>query len=382
MASKNYYETLGIDKSASDDEIKSAYRKMAKKYHPDLNKDNPDAAEKFKEVNEAYEVLSDKTKKANYDQYGDPNGANFNDFFGGRGGAGNAQGGGFEFEGGFGDIFSDIFSAFGGGMGGATQRAARGEDINVELTISLKDACFGVTKEILITKLETCSCCNGTGAKNGTEFTTCPDCGGKGRVRYQQNTLFGTTIREAECRTCGGTGKKIKEKCTDCGGKGYKKVSKPISVKIPAGIDNGQTLRMKNEGNAPQRPGVNGDLNILIKIAPDKFMTRQGIDIYMDVYVPYTTLMLGGKIEIPTLDGKQVLEIKELTQSGTIMRLKNKGSKQLHREYRGDMLVTLKAETPKALDKKQKELLSQLEKTYKDSDFVRYSKYQENLKKY
>lgn len=380
MASKNYYEILGIDKNASEDEIKSAYRKMAKKYHPDLNKDNPDAAEKFKEVNEAYEVLGDKTKKANYDQYGDPNGANFNDFFGGRGNG--QQGGGFEFEGGFGDIFSDIFSAFGGGMGGSAQRTAKGEDINVELTISLKDAAFGCNKDILINKYESCASCKGTGAKNGTEFVTCPDCNGKGRVRYQQNTLFGTTIREAECRTCAGTGKKIKERCTECGGKGYKKVSKQVSVKIPAGIDAGQTLRMRGEGNAPSRPGVNGDLNILIKVAPDKFMTRNGIDITMDLYVPFTTLMLGGKVEIPTLDGKQILEIKELTQSGTIMRLKNKGCKQLHREYRGDMLVTLKAESPKSLDKKQREILKDLAQSYKDSDFARFSKYQDNIKKY
>ena len=363
MASKDYYGVLGVEKNASDDEIKSAYRKLAKKYHPDLNKDNPSAAEKFKEVNEAYEVLGDKQKRSNYDKFGNAEGANFSDFFGGNGGGfsgGFSSGGGF---GGFGDIFGDIFSAFGGGSGARAQ-TARGEDINLSLNISLKESAFGTTKDIRVTKLQECSHCKGTGAKSGTAFETCPDCKGAGRVRFQQNTIFGTTIREGICNTCKGTGKKVKEKCAECSGKGYSRVNKVVSVKIPAGIDNDQVLRMRGEGNAPTTKGVAGDLNIKIKIDKDKMLTREGKDITLTVYVPFTTLILGGKVEIPTLDGKYNLEIKELTQSGTVMRLKGKGVYELHKDSRGDMLVTLKSEVPKQLDKKVKEKLQEIQEYY------------------
>lgn len=378
MANKDYYSILGVDKNASDDEIKSAYRKMAKKYHPDLNKDNPDAAEKFKEVNEAYEVLGDKQKRSNYDQFGSADGANFSDFFGGNGGGFS---GGFSSD--FGDIFSDIFSAFGGGgRAGASTQSARGEDINLAMNITLKESAFGTSKDIRVTKLESCPHCKGSGAKGGTAFETCPDCKGMGRVRFQQNTIFGTTIREGLCNTCRGTGKRVKEKCTECMGKGYTRVTKTVTVKVPAGINQDQILRMRGEGNAPTSQGVNGDLNIKINVEKDKMLTREGNDILLTVYVPFTTLILGGKITIPTLDGKYDLSIKELTQSGTVMRLKGKGTKILQREARGDMLVTLKSEVPNKLDRKTKEKLQEIEKLAKENTYSKYSSFVDNTKKY
>ena len=368
MANKDYYKILGVERNASEDEIKSAYRKLAKKYHPDLNKDNPDAAEKFKEINEAYEVLGDEKKRSNYDQFGSGDGPQFSGFNTG------GMGGGFDFSGDFGDIFGDIFSAF-GGSGRTRQRTYRGEDINVAINITLKEACLGTTKTIMVNKVEKCDKCMGTGAKNGKEFSTCPDCKGAGRVRYQQNTIFGTTIREGECQTCNGTGKIIKERCPYCNGKGYTKLQKSVQVKIPAGIDNDQILRMNGQGNSPTRPGINGDLNIRINVLPDKLLERKGNDLYIDIYVPFTTLLLGGEVEVPTLEGIFNLTIKELTQSGTVMRIKNKGAKILHREIRGDLLVTLKAESPKTLDKKTKDALKDIQNNISQNQYPKYKKY-------
>lgn len=363
--SKNYYDVLGVDKNASADEIKSAYRKLAKKYHPDINKD-ADAPAKFKEINEAYEVLGDATKKSNYDNYGSADGNAFN--FGGNGG-------GFNFSGGFGDIFSDIFSAFGGGS--RAQTMEQGEDINMSMKITFEEAIFGVRKEVNVPRYESCSACHGTGAKHGKEFNTCSDCHGSGRVRFQQNTLFGTTIREGVCKTCNGTGKIIKEKCATCNGKGYQKVNKTVGVNIPAGIDDGQTLKLRGEGNAPTRQGVNGDLNIKISVAPHKILVRKGVDIYLDLYIPFTTALLGGKITIPTINGNYDLEIKELTQSGTVMRLKGRGVKQLNREYYGDMIITVKTEAPKNLDKKVKQKLEEIEDMLSEKDYPKYKKFLE-----
>lgn len=379
MANKDYYEVLGVDKKASADEIKSAYRKLAKKYHPDLNKDDKDAAEKFKEVNEAYEVLGDEKKRANYDQYGNAEGQpNFSDFFGGNGGgfsSGNFSGGGF---GGFGDIFGDIFSAFGGGRAGAT--VEQGEDIDVAINLTFEEAAFGVTKEIVIPKIESCPDCSGTGAKNGKEFTTCQTCKGSGRVRYTQNTLFGTTIQEGVCKDCNGTGRIIKEKCSTCGGKGYKKIQKTVRVNVPAGIDNGQTITMRGAGNAPIRKGVNGDLHIYVRVAPHKLLVRNGYDLQLEVNIPYTLALLGGKIQIPTLNGLYDLEIKECTNSGTVMRLKNKGVKMLNRDAYGDLLVTIKTEPPKNLDKKTKELLKQISDMNSINNYPKYKNYLDKIK--
>lgn len=373
MANKDYYGVLGVDKSASDDEIKSAYRRLAKKYHPDINKTD-EAAEKFKDINEAYECLSDPKKRSNYDQFGTAEGnpfggqgGGFGDFFGGGGG------------GGFGDFFSDIFSAFGGGRGEARTQS-RGQDINIAVTLEFEEACFGCEKNITLNKTDKCSTCNGTGAKNGKEFTTCRDCNGSGRVRFQQNTLFGTTIREAGCPKCNGTGKIIKEKCPDCNGKGEKKTTKTVKVKFPAGIDNGQTLRMRGEGNAPSGQGVYGDLNIKVSVKPHKLLVRKENDLYLELYLPFTTTLLGGKVEIPTLNGNYTLNVPELTASGTVMRIKNKGVKALNRDYYGDLLVTIKAEVPKNLDKQTKKKLQELADDIGENSYTKYNNFQKNMK--
>ena len=374
MANKDYYSVLGVEKNASDDEIKSAFRRLAKKYHPDINK-TPEAQEKFKEINEAYSVLGDPKKRANYDQFGSAEGNPFS--------GGSTSGGGFsEFfggGGGFSDIFSDIFSAFGGGRTESRVRV-KGQDINTSINLSFEEACFGCEKTITIGKLEKCSSCNGTGAKNAKEFSVCPECNGTGRVRYQQNTLFGTTIREAGCPKCNGSGKIIKEKCPDCNGKGVNRVNKTIKAKFPAGIDDGQTLRMKGEGNAPAQSGINGDLNIKISVTPHKILVRKGNDLYMDLYVPFTTTILGGKIDIPTLEGNYNLTIPELTASGTVIRLKGKGVKQLNRESRGDLLVTIKAEAPKNLDKQTKTKLQELAQLIGDNSYTKYNNYLKKMK--
>ena len=373
MANKDYYKILGVEKGASADEIKSAYRRLAKKYHPDINK-TPEAAEKFKDINEAYEVLGDDKKRANYDQFGSADGPQFGGGAGGAGGFGDFFGGA---GGGFGDIFSDIFSAF-GGSGSRGRVMEKGDDIFMNMTISFEEAAFGVEKNVTYSKIEKCSACDGTGAKDGKEYSVCPDCHGSGRVRFQQNTMFGTTIREAGCTRCNATGKIIKEKCSACSGKGYKKINKTLKVKVPAGIDDGQTIRMRGEGNAPVREGVSGDLNIRIAVTPHKILVRKGNDIYLDLYIPFTQALLGTKVEIPTLKGPYTLTIPELTASGTVMRLKNKGVKILNRETYGDMLVSIKAEPPKSLDKATKKLLEELNAKI---DPKAYSKYQNFLSK-
>lgn len=371
---KNYYDVLGVDKKASADDIKSAYRKLAKKYHPDLNKGDKTAEQKFKEVNEAYEVLSDDKKRSNYDQFGSAEGnPNFGDFF--RGGNSSGGFGGFSD---FGDIFGDIFSAFGGGRSART--VERGDDIDIQINLSFEESAFGVSKDLLIPKIEKCSACSGTGAKNGKEFTQCSTCRGTGRVRYTQQTIFGTTIQEGPCKECNATGKIIKEKCTECSGKGYKKVTKTVRVKVPAGIADGQTITMRGEGNAPIRQGVNGDLHIYVRVAPHKVLVRDGYDLLLELYIPFTLALLGGKVEIPTLNGNIEADIKELTQSGTIMRFKNKGIKVLNKESYGDLIVTIKTEAPKNMDKKTKELLKQIAEQIPQNNYSKYESYLKKIK--
>ena len=376
MANKDYYQILGVEKTASADEIKSAYRRLAKKYHPDLNKTD-EAAAKFKEINEAYEVLGDDKKRANYDQFGSADGPQF----GGTGGAGGFSDffSGAGAGGGFSDIFSDIFSAFGGGRSERVQE--RGQDINIAINISFEDAVFGCEKPITFNRIEKCEDCHGTGAKNGKDYTICPDCHGTGRVQIRQNTMFGTTIREVGCQKCNATGKIIKEKCPSCGGKSYVKTSKTINLKVPAGIDDGQTLRLRGEGNSPVREGIAGDLNVKINVQSHSVLTRKGNDIYLDLYVPFTTAILGGKIDIPTVKGNYTLTIPELTISGTVMRLKGKGVKYLNRESYGDMLVTIKAEPPRSLDKKTKAMVEDLSKSIGDRSYTKYNQFLDKTKK-
>ena len=372
MANKDYYGTLGVDKKASDDEIKSAYRQMSKKYHPDLNK-TPEAAEKFKEINEAYSVLSDKQKRANYDQFGSADGPQ--GFGGGQGFSGGFGGEGF---GGFEDIFN-IFSNF-GGRGGAQQMQEEGDDIETKLTITFLEAAFGVEKEITVNRKERCSDCKGTGAKSNSDYVTCPECNGAGRVTYTQQTLFGMTRSTGVCRNCGGKGKVVKEKCPNCRGTGLKTVTTKIKVKIPAGIDNEQTIRLNGEGNqTASTNGIPGDLRINISVQQHPLLVRKGFDLYLDAYAPITTLMLGGKIEIPTLKGNTMLDIAPLTQSNTKYTLKGKGVKYLKGMGSGDLIVTLKGEMPKDIDKNTIKLIKEMQANINEKAYPKTNNYKKKL---
>ncbi len=372
MASKDYYETLGVSKSASDDEIKSAYRQLAKKYHPDLNK-TPEAAEKFKEINEAYSVLSDKQKRANYDQYGSADGPQ--GFGGGQGFSGGfADSDGF---GGFEDIFN-IFSNFGSRSSARVRE--EGEDVNINLVISFTEAAFGCEKEITVTRKERCKDCNGTGAKTSSDYVTCSECNGTGRVTYTQQTLFGMTRSVGTCRNCGGKGKVIKNKCPNCHGTGLKTVSSKIKVKIPAGIDNEQVIRLNGEGDqTASSDGVPGDLRIAVTVQPHSLLVRKGFDLYVDAYVPITTLLLGGKVKIPTLKGTTTIDIAPLTQSNTKYTLKGKGVKYLKSIGSGNLIVTLKGEMPKDIDRNTTKLIKELEKSISEKSYPKTNNYNNKL---
>lgn len=364
MANKNYYETLGVGKNATPDEIKSAYRNLAKKYHPDLNK-APDAQEKFKEINEAYECLSDPNKKSNYDNYGSATGPNPNDFFGG---------GGFNFSGGFEDLFNMFGGGF-GGFGGQKSTAINGEDIAVKLNLTFEEAVFGCEKEVVVNKIESCSACSGTGAKNGSRFSTCSDCGGTGFVKYTEQSLFGRVVRTGVCKTCNGTGKKILEKCPECFGNGYNKLNKKVSLDVPAGIDNGQILTMRGAGNDGIRGGKSGNLQIVISVKPHKIFTRDHYDLNLKVYVPFYTLILGGTLEVPLPKGTTTIEIPELTQNNTVFKLKGKGIKNLDSQSYGNVNITIVGEAPKALTKDEKTMLKNMSEKFNSSDFSRYKSY-------
>ena len=285
----DFYEVLGVSKNATQDEIKSAYRKKAKQYHPDLNKDDPQgAAEKFKQVNEAYSVLSDETKRRNYDTYGNAEGpAGFGGGFGGFRQGSQSNFGGF---GGFGDIFSDLFGGFGAGARTNVNNQARdGSDINATINLTFHEACFGCVKEIKINREETCTKCKGTGAKNGTEYKTCTECGGSGRVKYTQNTLFGQMTSVGVCKSCNGKGKIIKERCNECNGKGIIKSARTIKVTVPAGIDEGQILTLRGEGNSGVNGGYDGDLMLKVKVDKHPLLERDGFDVKLEVPIPFTT---------------------------------------------------------------------------------------------
>ena len=353
MAEKrDYYEVLGLSKGASDDEIKKAYRKLAKENHPDLHPGDKACEERFKEIGEAYEVLSDPDKKARYDQYGhaafDPN---------------SGFGGGFDGFGDFGDlgdILGNIFGGF-GGFGGSTrqQRNApqRGESLRVRLAISFEEAAFGCSKEITVPRIEDCDDCGGTGCKPGTSPETCPDCGGAGEVRVQQRTPFGVMASTTPCRRCGGTGKLVKNPCPSCGGKGKVRKQRTISVNIPAGIDDGQTISLRGQGHAGANGGPKGDLLITVSVKAHPRFERDGSSILFEMPISFVQAARGAEVEVPTLDGKVKYTIPEGTQTGTTFRLRGKGIPYLNGSGRGDQYVTVNIETPKNLNKEQKELL-------------------------
>ena len=364
--SKDYYKILEVSKDANDDEIKRAYRKLAKKYHPDANPDNKAQAEaKFKEVNEAYSVLSDKTKRAQYDRFG----SNFEQAGYGAGGYGGFSG--FDFSG-FGgasgidiDLDDILGSVFGGGFGGFSssskkQGPVKGADLRYNMTISFEEAAFGAKKEISITKNEKCDTCHGSGAKPGTTKSTCDKCGGKGKIKFTQNTIMGSFSSVKTCDKCNGTGEVILSPCEKCYGKGHIRKNKKIEVSVPAGIDNGQAICIHNEGDVGSRGGENGDLFIVVNVSPHKIFTRKGMDIFCTLKVPFTILTMGGKVKVPTLEGEEYeYSIPEGTSSGTKFKIRDKGIKGIHSQQRGNLEFTVDVDIPKKLTDKQKELLKQ-----------------------
>lgn len=372
MATKrDYYEVLGVNKNATDDELKKAYRKLAKKYHPDANPNDKAGAEaKFKEVNEAYENLSDPQKRRMYDQFGttDPQG------FGGAGGPFGGQGGYYSYSssdfGDFGDL-GDIFSSFfGGGFGGrnsSTRRQSgprKGADLNLGLDITFEQAFLGVEKEVVITRNDTCHICHGTGAKTGTSKITCTVCNGTGQVTQVQNTILGQMQTRRTCSACHGTGEIIKEPCETCHGKGTVRKQPKIKVKIPAGIDDNQTVVLRGEGEPGEKGGPKGDLYITVRIKRHSIYTRKGNNVLCEVPITITQATLGAELEIPMVDGtKEKYKIPDGTQTGSKFTIKNRGFKSVNSSSIGDFIFTVTVQTPKRLTKEQRDLLTQLAKT-------------------
>lgn len=366
MSKRDYYEVLGVSKTATQDELKKAYRKLARKYHPDLNKDNPEAAEKFKECNEAYSVLSDDQKRAQYDQFGhaafENGGMGGGGGFGGAGGFGGFGGSGME------DIF-DMFFGGQGGRGGSRAKAGpqRGADLRFDLEISFEEAAFGLEKEINLYRDEVCDHCHGEGAEPGSKVETCPECNGSGYVRFTQNTMFGQMVNERPCSRCKGEGKIISEPCRECHGKGTVKRNKKLKVKIPAGVDNGSRLRVSGEGEAGAKGGPSGDLYVYLYVKPHKFFERDGTTVLCEVPINIVQATLGADIKVPTLDGQVTMKIPEGTQPGKVLRIKGKGIPSLRNGSRGDQLVRIKVVVPTKLSDKQKDALRKFADISKDN---------------
>ena len=350
---RDYYEVLGIQKGASEDEIKKAYKKLARKYHPDMNPGDKEAEEKFKEVNEANEVLSDPTKKARYDQFGfagvDPN-------YGAGGGGWGDGAAGFDF-GDLGDIFG---SFFGGGFGGAQQRRngpQRGESIRMSVSISFTEAAFGCEKDVTLERSEQCPTCHGNGCAEGTTPEICPECRGSGTVQVRRQTPMGVFATTTTCTKCGGSGKIIHQPCAECRGNGRVHKRRTVKVNIPAGIDNGQTISLRGQGHAGKNGGPSGDLLITVMVKPHDLFRRDGTSVFCEAPITFTQAVLGAELEIPTIDGKVKYTIPEGTQTGTVFRLRGKGIPVLNGRGRGDQYVTVTIETPRNLNKEQKDAL-------------------------
>lgn len=382
MADKrDYYEVLGVQKGASADEIKKAYRSLARKYHPDLHPDDADCAEKFKEVNEAYEILSDPSKKERYDQFGhagvDPN----------YGSGGFGGGAGFNPFGDMGDIFENLFggSGFGGFSTGGSGRSRanaprRGQDIDTTVTIDFMEACTGVKQDVKINRLEKCTECDGSGAAAGTTAQTCPECNGAGQVRVGQKTPFGVISSQKVCSKCGGKGKTISNPCKKCGGNGRVRTSKSLSVDIPAGIDDGQILRVGGQGDAGANGGQNGNLNVAVRVKSHPIFERDGFDVHCEIPISYSQAVMGDELVVPTIDGQVKYSISEGTQTGTVFRLKGKGIKKLQRSDRGDQYVKVYVEVPKNLNKQQKELLKAFEASLEEKNCEKKNSFFDKLR--
>ena len=369
MADKrDYYEVLGVDKNASEDEIKKAYKKLARKYHPDMNPGDKEAEEKFKEINEANEVLSDPEKKSRYDQFGfagvDPNY--------GAGAGGGAYGGGFDF-GDLGDIFG---SFFGGGFGGGQRRSPnapqRGESIRASVSIDFTEAAFGCEKEVTLERSEQCATCGGNGCAPGTTPEICPDCRGSGTVQTRRQTPMGVFASTSPCRKCGGTGRIIHQPCPDCRGSGAVRKRRTIKISIPAGIDHGQTISLRGQGNAGKNGGPAGDLLITVMVRPHELFRRDGTDVFCEAPITFTQAVLGAELEIPTIDGKVKYSIPEGTQTGTVFRLKDKGIPVLNGRGRGDQYVTVTIETPRNLNREQKDALRKFSEALGEGNYEKH----------
>ncbi len=359
---KNYYEILGVKKDATEEEIKAAYKKLVKQYHPDLHPGDNLAAEKFKEINEANEVLSDKQKRAAYDYEQEHPG------MGGMGGMGGAGFGGFE------DIFSSIFQGFGGGA--SVQRDTSGDDIRLQVELSFMDAAKGCTKDFSYMRNEPCPACKGTGAKDGTAFRSCTKCGGKGQVRFSQETIFGRTIRVGACPDCGGRGKIITEKCPECKGKGYLRRETKVTVNIPAGADTDSYMRRRGFGQASAEGGAPGDLILVFRVQPHKIFKRKNFDLYVDLPIPFTTAVLGGTVRVPDLDDAFDYTIPEGTQSGTVFTVRGKGIKS--KNGTGNLYLNVFVEVPTKLTKEQKRALEDVDR-FELKQFDKSKKYADNL---
>ena len=380
MSKRDYYDVLGVSKGATDADIKKAYRKLAKKYHPDANLENKESAEaKFKEATEAYEVLSDSSKRQTYDQFG-------HSAFEGAGGF--SGGGGFS-----GMDMNDIFDMFGGGFGGFSdifgggrsrkRGPSRGADLQYNLTINFEEAIFGCSKEISFQADDKCDACNGTGAKTGTHPQTCSTCGGTGQERIMQQTILGSMTTVTECRTCHGEGKIVKDPCSVCNGKGKVRKSKTITVDVPKGINEGQSIRKAGMGATGEKGGPNGDLLIAISIRPHKKFVRNGNDIYVEVPISIIQATVGDEIKIPTIDGEEMYSLKAGTQPETMVTLKNKGVFNVRNpKIRGDQIIKFKVNVPTKITEKQKDLLMQFAVQDGYVPSVRKEKFFEKVKKH
>ncbi len=360
---RDFYEVIGVPKNASDDEIKKAYRKLAKKYHPDLNPGDKEAEMKFKEVNEAYEVLSDKQKRARYDQFGH---AGVDPSYG----AGPTGQGPFGEDIDLGDIFNSFFGGFGGGGRRSNPNAPRkGADTEVSLTISFEEAAKGCKKEITYNNVEKCDACGGSGAAAGSSPKTCPSCHGSGQVTINQRTPFGVIQTSRTCDRCRGTGKTIDNPCKKCSGTGRKNERRTIEISVPAGIDDGQILNIRNKGNAGVNGGPNGDLHVYISVKPHSIFERKADDVWCEIPITFTQASLGDEVVVPTLDGKVTYSIHEGTQPGDIFKLKGRGIPHLNSKGRGDQYVKVTIETPRHLSSKQRELLKEFDATISDKNY-------------
>ena len=358
MAKRDYYEVLGVARNASEADIKKSYRRAAQKHHPDRNPDNPEAEEKFKEAKEAFEVLSDAQKRAAYDQFGH---AGVDTSAAGGAGPGAGFGGGGNFSDIFGDVFGDIF---GGGRGGGGANVYRGADLRYNLELSLEEAVAGTTVKIRVPTHVACKTCSGSGAKKGSSPTSCTTCGGRGQVRIQQ----GFFSLQQTCPQCQGKGSVIKDPCGTCHGQGRVKEQKTLSVKIPAGVDTGDRIRLAGEGEAGENGGPSGDLYVQIKVRPHPIFTREDSDLYCEVPISFTTAVLGGELDVPTLEGRVKLKIPAETQTGKMFRLRSKGVRSVHGGAVGDLMCRVEVETPVNLNRKQKELLEEFQRSMEEGD--------------